>query len=322
MRVSAAVAQYVARMNGSGYAFVQQAYVLSSFCRAAGDPELRSVAADDLMRYLNRGEISSGTWRNKYSILSRFFQFWYFRQEMPPVTLPPPRPRTPQLFVPYIYSKAEIRRLLQTVDACQSHVNCSISPFTLKSLIVTLYATGARLGEVLSLRSRDLENSGILHIGGTSRGLRRRLPINRELQTVLLRNSEDRLSRSSTSGLLFLNEEGRRISEATLRHNYARLCKLAGVSRRYGKEFRPRLNDFRATFAVHRITSWIRYGADLNRMLPALAAYMGHAGLGTTAKYLQRTPERFREQLNLLSPKRSQQHWRDNTRLMSRLAAL
>jgi integrase/recombinase XerD len=57
-------------------------------------------------------------------------------------------------------------------------------------------------------------------------------------------------------------------------------------------------------------------------MLPALAAYMGQVGLGATDRYLHLTPERFRKELNKLSPCRKKGHWRDNKVLMEFLAAL
>jgi hypothetical protein len=42
------------------------------------------------------------------------------------------------------------------------------------------------------------------------------------------------------------------------------------------------LNDLQCAFAVHRITSWIRNGTDLDLMVPALAVYMGLVGLSST----------------------------------------
>jgi integrase/recombinase XerD len=82
------------------------------------------------------------------------------------------------------------------------------------------------------------------------------------------------------------------------------------------------MRDLRSTFAVHRITSWIKEGADLNRMLPALAAYMGNVSLASTEKYLSLTPERFRKELQKLSPQRGNGHWRDNPALIKFLTAL
>ncbi len=82
------------------------------------------------------------------------------------------------------------------------------------------------------------------------------------------------------------------------------------------------MHDLRHTFAVHRITSWIKHGAELNRMLPALAVYMGQSGLGSTERYLSLTPERFRTQLMKLSPAKAQKRWRDDAALMKFLADL
>jgi hypothetical protein len=78
----------------------------------------------------------------------------------------------------------------------------------------------------------------------------------------------------------------------------------------------------RPTFAVHQITSWIRRKEDLNQMLPALAAYMGNAGLESTERYLQLAPERFRGALYKLSPQKSHMRRRDDPALLEFLTYL
>jgi integrase/recombinase XerD len=100
------------------------------------------------------------------------------------------------------------------------------------------------------------------------------------------------------------------------------LRQLATVERHDGVFYQPRMHDLRSTFAVHRITSWIKEKADLNRMLPALAAYMGLSSLVTTEQYLALTPERYRKQLRKLSPQRGYRRWRDDPALMKFLASL
>jgi hypothetical protein len=57
-------------------------------------------------------------------------------------------------------------------------------------------------------------------------------------------------------------------------------------------------------------------------MATPLAVYMGHVGLGSTQKYLLMTPERFRSELNKLSPTRGKKRWREDKALMSFLASL
>ena len=47
----------------------------------------------------------------------------------------------------------------------------------------------------------------------------------------------------------------------------------------------------RHTFAVHRLTSWYRQGADVQKLLPQLSTYLGHADLASTQVYLTMTPE-------------------------------
>jgi hypothetical protein len=103
---------------------------------------------------------------------------------------------------------------------------------------------------------------------------------------------------------------------------FRRIRHVAGFSRNDGSALQPRMNDLKFTFAVHSITSWIRDGLDLNLMLPALAAYMGQVGMGSTERYLSMTPERFRKQLVQLSPDQKAGRWRENRRLMEFLSAL
>src|SRR5580658_6532927 len=89
------------------------------------------------------------------------------------------------------------------------------------------------------------------------------------------------------------------------------------------RQTQPRMHDLRATVAVHRLTSWLRQGGDLNRLIPALSAYMGQCGLGSSERYLKLTPERFRKQLVKLSPqRRKKRRWRDDPDLMKFLAEL
>jgi integrase/recombinase XerD len=51
----------------------------------------------------------------------------------------------------------------------------------------------------------------------------------------------------------------------------------------------------RHTFAVHRLMSWYRQGADVQRLLPHLSVYLGHVHIRTTQVYLSMTPELLQE---------------------------
>jgi integrase len=91
----------------------------------------------------------------------------------------------------------------------------------------------------------------------------------------------------------FLDKQGKAMSCHTVRATFQKLRRLAGIRRQGGAIYQPRMHDLRYTFAVHRLTSWFKQRADMNRLLPALAAYIGQVGLGSTERYLSMTPEPF-----------------------------
>jgi integrase len=72
---------------------------------------------------------------------------------------------------------------------------------------------------------------------------------------------------------------------------FKRLREEAGVSRSSDARFQPRLHDFRHTFAVVRLVTWYREGKNVQRLLPHLSTYLGHARLDDTQRYLTMTTE-------------------------------
>lgn len=323
MNLSTAIDQYVARKRAAGYAFANEEYRLTRFLHIIGDSELNELTPDHVLRYLDDGGNLTITWRNKYLLLSRFFEFWFNRQLMTRLVMPPLRPRVPQTFAPYLFTKTELRSLIRAIPQCQETANCRIRASTLRAVLMALYGTGARLGEILALKVADLDmRKGMLRIEGTGLRHDRIIPLNRDLLNEISDHRNLEQLPPAEDGFLFSTGDGAAISQSTLRHTFRRLCRISGVAQSSGPRRTPRLQDLRQTFAVHRITSWLRSDADLNQMLPALAAYMGQAGLGNTESYLHLAPERFRKYLNKLSPGRRKRHWRTDRQLMERLARL
>jgi len=58
---------------------------------------------------------------------------------------------------------------------------------------------------------------------------------------------------------------------------------------------RPRLHDFRHSFAVTRLLLWYREGVNVMARLPLLSTYLGHAQVSDTQVYLQATAELLTE---------------------------
>jgi integrase len=310
------------RSGGTGYAKGIQS--LASFCRHAGDVTLNSISERQVASFLEGPRTSTITWRNKYNLLRSFFLFWVARNAMSAVPMPPQRPPVATTFVPHIYSRTEIRLLLSTVRSSQEKSACKIDARTLRAFLLFLYGTGALVGEARGLLREDVDFKRRTIIIRSNRFNRsREIPIGPDLYKVLRRyHATNHRKDQMRAPNFFLTKKGNALKERAVCQTFQRLRRIAGVARDDGARYQPRLHDLRHTFAVHRLTAWIKRGADLNRMIPALSAYIGQVGLGSTDRYLSLTPERFRTQLDKLSSLRGKKRWRDNPALIKFLTEL
>jgi integrase/recombinase XerD len=322
MRLSDGVELYVAQRRSTGIEYTKGAEKLLAFSRLMGDIDLAQVRTHNVVTYLDSPKTGAITRQAKYQMLERFFKFWSIRGDMPELLMPPAKAKIRQTFVPYVFSRAELRSLLKATIQNDSPIR-RMDRQTLRTFILVLYATGTFVGELLNLTCGDVDlDAGVVSIINKRRSRARRIPIGKDLRDVLQRYLDWRRKKEFQNALLFVTKDDFPITNAMITLNWQRLRRFAGVSRTDGGTFQPRLQDLRCTFAVHRITSWIRNGADLNRMLPALAAYLGQVGMGSSEVYLALTPERFRKELDKLSPIRGKGRWRDNKVLMDYIAGL
>jgi integrase/recombinase XerD len=308
---------YVQRKRTAGFAYLRSEQTLLAFCREVGDVPLGHIVPRQVAGFLASPKSSATTWRQKYRLLKNFFEFWAARGGLQVLPMPPILPPCPQIFVPHIYSRTELQLLLRATRFSQKRAACMIAAKTLKTLLLFLYGTGAQIGETLKLEREkvDLKNRLVTLPSGRFDRVRS-IPIGRDLQNVLRQYLRSIAQTKIQGSTFFLTRDGKALRVVTLSKTFQRLRRIAGVTRRDDLGYQPRMHDLRHTFAVHRLTSWIKLGADLNRMLPALAAYMSQVGLGSTERYLSMTPERFREELAKLSPQRRKRRWRDNPTLM------
>jgi len=260
--------------------------------------------------------------RAKHSLLRRFFEYWLAHGEIAELPMPLNRPPQRSTFLPYIYSREELRRLLRLAPSCSTS-NDKIHPKTLRTILLMLYATGTGVGEVTALVNDaiDLQN-GLVTFGGNQRTLSRTIPIGKDLIRVVQQYVRWRKKTGSNGDFLFSRMDGEGISPPAVMHNFERLRKKAGITGYRESSQKPCIRDIRATFAVHQITSWIKKSRDLNVMLPALGAYMGTIGLESTERYLRLTPQRFQDALNILSPRKQWTRWQNDPALLEFLTSL
>lgn len=297
MKLSEIVGQYVAHKQSMGMRFSTEQRTLKSFCRAIGDIRMADIAADSVLAFIAGTGPVTRFWHRKREVLVGLYRFAIARGYCVVVPLPTNLPKPPQPFVPYIYSHEELRRLLGATSRCE-HPLCKVRAYTYRSLLLLLYGAGLRISEALELTLNDVNLSiGLVQIRESKFYKTRLLPLGQDLVNALSAYASQRnkthLTQPETP--FFVCRNGSAITRRTADGIFHQLRLRASVQRTDGGRFQPRLHDIRHTFAVHRLISWYQKGADVQRLLPQLATYLGHVHIGATQRYLTMTPELLRE---------------------------
>jgi integrase/recombinase XerD len=170
---------------------------------------------------------------------------------------------------------------------------------TFRALLLLLYGTGLRISEALSLALPDVDlGACLLTIRNTKFFKTRWVPVGPQLGAVLIAYAKirRRLPHPARHESAFLaTRRGEALSRGTAGRIFRIVCEHAGVRRADGGRYQPRLHDIRHTFALNRLISWYRNGADVQRLLPCLSTYLGHVDVSATQRYLTMTPELLQE---------------------------
>jgi integrase/recombinase XerD len=319
VKLSEAVAGYVSRRRAEGSPFKSSGTVLKILCIHCGDLDLHELSADHVASFIHSPKISPVTRSTRYSVVSGFLTFYRARGSMPLMQVEKPVWKR-DCRGPIVYTHQQIRSLLNTA-AKANWQGDEIDGFTLRMILLVLYATGATVDEVVRLRRLNVDlKRRCIDFKGTHRQLCRSLPIGpdlyRELRTYIQTHRKN-----SQETLLFRFKSGREIKRYNLWNRFGRLCGMVGIPASHDGHV-PRLHDLRATFAVHRLSSAIRSEQNLNELIPALSTYLGSSVLTRAEHFLSFIPERFSADLEKLSSTKSRTHWRDKPELLGYLDSL
>lgn len=197
----------------------------------------------------------------------------------------------PQRAVPYLYTEAEVVRLLEA--AAQLSSPTGLRAQTAVTALGLLSVTGMRVGELLALDDTDVDLTlGEVTIRHGKFDKARVLPLHATTQEVLRAYvvARNRVFPIAPTPSFLVSEQGTRLSQWSLRYTFVKLSRqigLRGATNRHG----PRLHDFRHRFAVEVLLRWYREDVDVERHLPELSTYLGHVKVADTFWYLSATPE-------------------------------
>lgn len=291
------VEAYVASRRALGTRLDSGAKVLRQFVRATGNLPLSDIRPEAVDTFL-RGDSLSATWRSKRSILAGLFRYAIARGYVSSSPLPVQIPKLPPPQTPYVYSTSELQRLLDATTVLH-HDASGLQAATYRTLFLLLYGSGLRVGEAIGLTISDVDlGQRVLTVRNTKFYKTRIVPVGprltTELATYVGRRSALRLPLGADSAF-FCTRTGHCLSYPQVIALFQRVRSAAGIGSPPGEPRPPRLHDLRHTAAVHRLLAWYRADQNVQRLLPKLATYLGHADIRSTQVYLKMTPELLQE---------------------------
>ena len=263
------------------------------------DQELIAVETDDVRAYmvvLNEKQYSKATMARKLATLRSFYKFLVKRNHRcaNPVTAI----RTPKQDkrLPKFLEYEQVKRLLETPP-----LNHWLGARD-RAIMETLYSTGVRVSELVSLNMDDIDFLGeVLHIRG--KGKKERItPIGTSALQSIQHYLEFRNKRAQSNGnydtkVLFVNKHGQRLSTRSVRRKMDKYLKMAGLD--------PAISPhtLRHSFATHMLN----HGADLR----SVQELLGHQSLSTTQVYTHLTTGKLKETYEKAHP-RETEHQENN----------
>lgn len=294
MKLAELVTSYITLKRAAGMRFHSEVGVLNAFCHTMGDIEIAEVDPQRVQAFLAGPGPVTTYWHQKYKVLSGFYRFALSRGYLNVSPLPTIVPKCPPPLTPYIYSVAELRRLLDATERLHTPMS-PLQATTFHTLLLLLYGSAMRVSEALALSLADVNlDECLITVRDTKFFKTRWVPIGPKLTAELATYAERRrrlpLPAEETSAFL-VTRTGHRLSYDQVNRLFGRVRQAANVKREVHARYQPRLHDIRHTAIVHRVVAWYQAGLDVGQWLLPLSTYVGHGEIKSTQRYLSMTSE-------------------------------
>ncbi len=291
-KLQTALDEYLAVHRALGFKLRLPGRLLQRFVDFADRQRAAYITTDLALAWATQPAAAQpAQWANRLGMVRRFAMYCRAtdaRNTVPPSDLLPHRYHRPD---PYIYRDEEIAHLLEAARRLPSSIG--LRPHTFATLFGLYVATGLRANEPLRLARDDVDLvNGVLTIRDTKFGKSRYVPLHPTTRIALQRYAacRDRCCREVQAPSFFVSDRGTRLTEWCVRWTFVKLSHEIGL-RGAGDSRGPRLHDLRHRLAIATLLGWYQRGVDVQRHLPQLSAYLGHAHVTDTYWYLTATPQ-------------------------------
>ena len=292
-RWDATVADYLSSRHALGRVFRKEETVLChmrAFLASRGAKDLDQPLFDQWRRQFYHLSASTRVIRE-----ITIYNFCRYRRRTEPRFFLPDRfalARRRPYALPTLIEHDQVVQLLRYVSVRRSRFLSPRRPAVLRFAIVLLYTAGLRRGELVRLTLDDVDvGAGVLRIRESKFHKSRWVPLSRSAARELRRYLDVRrviIAHPSPCAPLLCTASGEPYSDTGLSNCIKDAMIRSGIWT--GAKRRPRIHDFRHSFAVAALARWYQADADVQSNLPRLALYMGHVSIVSTAYYLRLMP--------------------------------
>jgi integrase len=190
-------------------------------------------------------------------------------------------------FSPHIYSDDELKRFFSVTDSLTWNSTSVITknmalPAT---LFRVLLGCGLRVSEAINLKYQDINFTDHTLRILESKNHKDRLVV---MEDSLCRTMKDYMAASipMSNRHIFVKDNGDPLTPSLVYNWFRKFIDEAGIPHR-GKDYGPRVHDFRHTFAVRSLNKMLAEGKPLYAALPILKDYLGHHSIESTEQYVR-----------------------------------
>ena len=287
-----AAEEYVSVRRAVGFKLARAEGLLLGFVSFAEAEGATHLSTELALRWATQpAQASPGWWNSRLSVVRCFARHLSALDpstEVPPLDVLPAAPTSTRRAAPYMYSPAEILALMDAAGSARF----AFTAATCRSVIGLLAVTGMRVSEALALVDDDVAwDRGVLTVRQSKFERSREVPLHESAVNALRAYTAARDERfpGPRSQSFFVSRSGGRLTYGAMRGHFTRMVAVAGLAPR-SPRCRPRLHDFRHSFASATIEGWYRAGLDVQPRLPLLSTYLGHVDPASTYWYLSAKP--------------------------------
>lgn len=287
--LAVALDDYLTLRRSMGYKLQRAAGVLATYVAHLEQHGQTHVTVESALAWATSSAAAGPRWQAQQLGTARGFARYLHardpRHQIPPTGL---IARRPEHTMPWLCTPQDIIGLMAAAGTLRSPLRAA----TMQTLIGLLAVTGLRVGEAIGLDRDDIDwDQGVLLVANY-KGKSRRVPLHPSTVTALraYATRRDEMLPHPASTALLISTTGTRLRSSNLGSAFAETIRQADLRPAPGQP-RPRLGALRHNFAVQTLQDWHHAELDVERSLPLLSAYLGHASPASTYWYLHASPQ-------------------------------